>query len=191
MASPVSATVTARVCVTPPGPPSASAVDIVWMESTISRSGRSSSRCPTMAPRSDSAARYSSSRNAAVRSARSRTCPADSSPVTYNTRVAAFAATSSSSVDFPTPGSPASSTTAPGTRPPPSTRSSSDTPVGRARAVSSATSAMRRAGVAGAPAATRLRAGRAGAVSTSVPHVWHDGQRPTHWAVRCSQAVQR
>ena len=46
LASPVSATVTARVCVTPPGAPSASAVDIVWMESTISRSGCSSSRCP-------------------------------------------------------------------------------------------------------------------------------------------------
>ena len=57
------------------------------MESTISRSGASSSRCPRIAPRSDSAARYSSSRNAPVRSARSRTCPADSSPVTYRTRV--------------------------------------------------------------------------------------------------------
>ena len=112
-----------------------------------------------MAPRSDSAARYSSSRSAPVRSARSRTWAADSSPVTYSTRVAALAATSSSSVDFPTPGSPASSTTAPGTSPPPSTRSSSDTPVGRARAVSSATSAMRRAGVVGAPAATRERDG--------------------------------
>ena len=40
-------------------------------------------------------------------------------------------AADSSRVDLPTPGSPASSTTAPGTSPPPSTRSSSATPLGR------------------------------------------------------------
>ena len=45
-------------------------------------------------------------------------------------------------MDLPTPGSPASSTTAPGTIPPPSTRSSSPTPVGRARALSALTSPM-------------------------------------------------
>ena len=38
-------------------------------------------------------------------------------------------AADSSSVDLPTPGSPASSTTAPGVSPPPSTRSSSATPL--------------------------------------------------------------
>ncbi|ETZ98027.1 DNA repair radA domain protein, partial [Mycobacterium kansasii 662] len=37
----------------------------------------------------------------------------------------------SSNVDLPTPGSPASSVTDPGTTPPPSTRSSSSMPVGR------------------------------------------------------------
>ena len=63
-----------------------------------------------------------------MRWARIRTWAADSSPDTYSTRVpprAALAATSSSRVDLPTPGSPASSSTAPGTIPPPSTRSSS------------------------------------------------------------------
>ena len=103
---------------------------------------------------------------------------------------AACAATSSSSVDFPTPGSPASSTTAPGTRPPPSTRSSSATPVGRARAVSSSTSAIRRAGDDGAPAATRLGPAAA-ATCSNVPHAWHDGQRPTHWAACCPHSAQR
>ena len=52
-----------------------------------------------------------------MRSARIRTWAADSSPVTTRLGAsvrAAFAATSSSSVDLPTPGSPASSTTAPG-----------------------------------------------------------------------------
>ena len=42
---------------------------------------------------------------------------------------AVWAATSSSSVLLPTPGSPASRMAAPGTRPPPSTRSSSGTPL--------------------------------------------------------------
>ena len=55
------------------------------------------------------------------------------------------AATSSSSVDLPTPGSPASSTTAPGTRPSPSTRSSSPTPV-RTRAAASASTSLIRVG---------------------------------------------
>jgi hypothetical protein len=44
---------------------------------------------------------------------------------------AVCAATSSSNVDFPTPGSPDSRMAAPGTRPPPSTRSNSPTPVVR------------------------------------------------------------
>ena len=104
---------------------------------------------------------------------------------------ATFAATSSSSVDFPTPGSPASSTTAPGTSPPPSTRSSSATPVGRARAVSSSTSAIRRAGDDGAPAATTLRAPAGAAICSSVPQAWHDGHRPTHCADCCPHSAQR
>src|SRR5680860_487335 len=67
-----------------------------------------------------------------MRSARNRTWAALSSPVTYRTVrecCAARLATSSSRVDLPTPGSPATRTTAPGTRPPPSTRSSSSTGV--------------------------------------------------------------
>ena len=47
LASAVSATVTARVWVTPPGEPSTVAVDMVWMESTTSRPGCSSSMCPS------------------------------------------------------------------------------------------------------------------------------------------------
>ena len=69
-------------------------------------------------------------------SARIRIWPADSSPDRYSARRPASAqrcATSSSSVDLPTPGSPASSVTEPGTRPPPSTRSSSLTPVWKCR----------------------------------------------------------
>ncbi|CFW44741.1 Uncharacterised protein [Bordetella pertussis] len=66
------------------------------------------------------------------RRARSATCSADSSPVTYNTLVVADSEASacSSSVDLPMPGSPPISTTAPATSPPPSTRSNSSSPVG-------------------------------------------------------------
>ncbi len=64
------------------------------------------------------------------RCARIATWAADSSPVTYSAlRSAAIAACDcSSSVDLPMPGSPPINTTEPGTRPPPSTRSSSLNP---------------------------------------------------------------
>ncbi|CAB4993610.1 unannotated protein [freshwater metagenome] len=78
-----------------------------------------------------------------MRSARRRTCEADSSPLTYKTgieRDAVCAATARSSVDLPTPGSPATRIAAPGTKPPPSTRSSSETPVGFALAAERSTS---------------------------------------------------
>ena len=131
LATRIRAAATSRTWLTLPGEPSTSALAMVCTESTTSRSGLTASTWPSTAARSVSAARKRSSRRAPMRSARSRTWAADSSPVTYSARPrsANRAATSSSSVDFPTPGSPASSTTAPGTRPPPSTRSSSSTPV--------------------------------------------------------------
>ncbi len=61
-------------------------------------------------------------------------------------------ATSSSSVDFPTPGSPASSVTEPGTRPPPSTRSSSLMPVWKWRVAPGSIELMGTAGEDGATA---------------------------------------
>ena len=61
------------------------------------------------------------------RAARSFTCAVDSSPVTSSARRSREIAASaiSRSVDFPTPGSPPTRTSEAGTRPPPSTRSSS------------------------------------------------------------------
>ena len=78
-----------------------------------------------------------------MRSARKRTCDADSSPLMYRAGIplpAVCAATDKRRVDLPTPGSPASKIAAPGTKPPPSTRSSSETPVARARAEERSTS---------------------------------------------------
>ena len=65
------------------------------------------------------------------RSARSRTCPAASSPLIYTAcapELASLAAVCSSSVDFPIPGSPPMRIALPGTMPPPSARSNSAMP---------------------------------------------------------------
>ena len=147
---------TSRTWLTPPAEPSTASLAMVCTESTTSRSGETDSTCPRTVARSVSAASSRRGRSAPIRSARMRTWAADSSPVTYSTRCpcdAARDATSRSSVDLPTPGSPASSTAAPPTRPPPSTRSSSSTPVGRTAAGVASTSAMGWAGTATARAA--------------------------------------
>ena len=57
LAYPVSAVVTARTCVTPPVTPSASVVDMVCTESTMTRLGFTSSMWPSAICRSDSPAR--------------------------------------------------------------------------------------------------------------------------------------
>ncbi|CAB5119462.1 unannotated protein [freshwater metagenome] len=91
--------------------------------------------CAMTAPKSVSDAKYKNGSIALIRSARKRTCEADSSPLIYSADRpldAVCAATERRSVDLPTPGSPANKIAAPGTKPPPRTRSSSLTPVGRA-----------------------------------------------------------
>ena len=141
------AAATARTWLVPPAEPSTSAEAMVCTESTISSAGLACSTWPSTAPSSVSAASSKLSAKASMRAARRRTWEADSSPVMYRTLpapvslacLAALAATVSSRVDLPTPGSPASKITAPGTIPPPSTRSSSPTPLGRAWADSALT----------------------------------------------------
>ncbi|CAM5384287.1 hypothetical protein SFUMM280S_10854 [Streptomyces fumanus] len=188
----MSAPATSRTWAMPPGAPSISGEATVCTESRISSDGFTASRWPSTAARSVSAARYRWSCRAPIRSARSRTWLADSSPVTYRVRcssLADLAATSSSSVDLPTPGSPASSTTAPGTSPPPSTRSSSGTPVERAVACRPSTWPMGTAEVVTRPGVVVRTAGAP--YSSIVPHAWHSGQRPSHLAVCQPHSVQR
>ena len=61
-----------------------------------------------------------------MRSARSFTCETDSSPETYKILIVSnFKATCNISVDLPTPGSPPTKITDPGTIPPPKTLSNS------------------------------------------------------------------
>ena len=79
-----------------------------------------------------------------------------------------------SRVDLPTPGSPASSTTAPGTNPSPSTRSSSVTPVS-VRAARSALTWL----IGTAVRAARWRSpgqARGAPTSTTPPQAWHSPQ---------------
>ena len=92
-------------------------------------------------------------------------------------------------MDLPTPGSPASSTTEPGTSPPPSTRSSSSTPVGTARADSTLTCPIGRAGLLTGPGAVVRTAGAD--TSATVPQAWHSPQRPTHFVVAHPHSAQR
>src|SRR4051812_2104131 len=111
-----------------------------------------------------------------------RTWLADSSALTYSTRVpsrAARDATSSSRVDLPTPGSPLSRIAAPGTTPPPSTRSNSAMPLGQCVRDSVPRSVIGRA--ARPSGTTPARTAATGTPrSTTVPHAWHSAQRPTH-----------
>jgi hypothetical protein len=165
---------------------------MVCTESTINIDGFTASTWPSNALSSLSAARYISACRLPVRSARSRTCPADSSPVTYKHRPwlsAHRCAVSSNNVDLPTPGSPASSTTAPGTSPPPSTRSNSLTPVDNARADSMSTSPIGRAADVGAPATMRVTDPLPR--SSMLPQAWHSGQRPSHFATSLPHSAHR
>src|SRR3954469_12039754 len=99
------------------------------------------------------------------------------------------------SVDLPMPGEPPSSTSEPGTRPPPSTRSSSPMPVCSRGTRSTATSRSG-TGRAAAPAPPPPRpaappARGAGArSSTSVFHSPQPGQRPCHFALWAPHAEQ-
>ena len=136
-----------RTCATEPGAELTSAEYIVWIESITQTSGRSASSVASTVSSSVSA-RISTCSAPPRRSARSFTCAADSSPVTSSARrsfdISARAV--SNSVDFPTPGSPPTSTSEAGTSPPPRTRSNSGTPVGIRAASSALTSTRRRSG---------------------------------------------
>ncbi len=81
---------------------------------------------------------------------------------------------------LPTPGSPASRIAAPGTRPPPSTRSSSGTPLLRNDAESTETWAIGTAALVTGPASDRLA--RVVAASATEPQAWHSPHLPTHFA---------
>src|SRR5881296_671081 len=131
------------------------------------------------------------------RSARSRIWSGDSSPDTYSVGTPACssrAAHCSRSVDFPMPGSPPTSTTDPGTMPPPKTKSNSRRPVCHRRTPAPSPRADRRTGgradgeLAGRCARPPVRPTGS---STSVFHAPHASQRPPHFGCSAPQSVQR
>ena len=132
LASRVSCAAHSRTCDTEPGAAVSSPLYSVWIESITATVGFCSDTAAWIASSRISANRLTLPVARPSRRARSATCSADSSPVTYSTEVVSDrdASACSSSVDLPMPGSPPISTTAPATRPPPSTRSNSSRPVG-------------------------------------------------------------
>ncbi|CAB5013821.1 unannotated protein [freshwater metagenome] len=92
-------------------------------------------------------------------------------------------------MDLPTPGSPANKIAAPGTRPPPSTRSNSLTPVDRAIALVRSTSPIGVARWLTAPGTSESLFGAD--ISSTLPHTWHSPQRPTHLFVVHPHSTQR
>ena len=144
------------------------------------------------APNSLSAASHKFLSTALRRSARNLTWAADSSPEIYSEIIflcALSAATLNRRVDFPTPGSPANKIAAPGTKPPPSTRSNSDTPELLAFALSKLTSPIGRAAAVTGPATSDNFLGAA--TSSTDPHAWHSPHRPTHLVLDHPHSLQR
>ncbi len=157
----------------------------------LERRGSGSSRSRIRPERSRSSVAETMSRSVSARmrtspapprrSARSFTCAADSSPVTRATVRSALIARNamSNSVDLPMPGSPLTRTSDAGTRPPPSTRSSSATPVGRRSASVASTSSSRSSGLDAAACAGPLPLRDGAASSRSVPQPSQLGHRPS------------
>lgn len=130
---------------------------------------------------------------ASTRDALMRTWAGDSSPETYRTvefgcALDTDAAVSRRSVDLPIPGSPATSTTEPGTSPPPRTLSNSWNPVGircdwwRSTSVTGVGCGLSWdvADARDAPRRRPLEAMAGSWNSVTVPHCPHSGHRPYH-----------
>src|SRR3989441_4243837 len=130
------------------------------------------------------------------RSARSRIWSGDSSPDTYSAGTPACssrAAHCSRSVDFPIPGSPPTSTTDPGTIPPPKTKSNSRRPVCHrpGRTVGRLESWTGVASFACAFQPSNRPTFRPTGSSTSAFHAPHASQRPPHFGCSAPHSVQR
>ena len=181
-----------------PGAEPAASINMVWIESITTTSGRTSRITSAIVSRFVSLKNESGPHTVPIRLARSLICFNDSSPETYKTFCscpARFRQTCRSRVDFPIPGSPPTSTREPRTTPLPSTRSSSANPV-LVRSVSESSisskltgfacaparfpgAAVSEAAAAYRPAAVPDDAGADGA-STIVFHALHAGHCPIH-----------
>ena len=157
------------------------------MESTTTISGLFSSIVSLICSASVAAVSSTFSPVTPSRLARSFICRGLSSPETYRTRKSSSSVRHicSSTVDLPIPGSPQTRIAAPGTMPPPSTRSSSSMPVwyrtdSSALTVSNAITGEASRCIAGAPffSLPIMRVS-----STNVFQLPQSGQRPCHLAL--------
>src|SRR5271165_3526360 len=151
------------------------------MESTIKARAFKEDAAPTMVSTQVSAISRAVAASSPSRRPRSATCAKDSSPVAYSTGPPPLRAAAACSirVDFPMPGSPPIRVTEPGTRPPPSTRSSSVEPVesrGCSRTACAASDDEASAREAAAPDRAALRGW---AELSSANRVFHSPQ-PAH-----------
>ena len=176
-----------------------SALCTVCTESMARTAGAARSASARMRSSAVSARSERPGATAPTRRARIATWATDSSPLAYSTAAPARSAMPCSicdkSVDLPIPGSPPSRTSDPGTTPPPSTRSSSPSPVvsrpvtGSSSASATATGAARAAPPAAAP---WPRTGpRAATSSTRLFHSPQPAQRPCQRPSSCPHAWQR
>ena len=181
-----------------PGAEAMSLLYIVCTESMIRISGfRSSTLCVT-ALISVSARTKRSSLDTPSRCERILSWRWLSSPVTYRIFASGILPhICSSSVDFPMPGAPPTSTSEPRTAPPPRTRSISAMPVEKRISSSSSSCATGFGTLRRVPAiftaallAAALPDGAEGA-STIVFHAPHAGQRPNHFPVSLPHSVQK
>src|SRR5258708_5439377 len=128
------------------------------------------------------------------RSARRRSWSGDSSPETYSVEtpwLSSLAAHCISSVDLPIPGSPPTSTTEPGTIPPPSTKSNSARPVFHRPTAPPATSDRRMGGWPDGALRSADPPIRPTASSTSAFHAPHASHFPPHFGWSAPHSVQR
>src|SRR5437773_9227144 len=149
-----------------------------------------------MASRRVSPSTWTAPASSLSRTARRRICSGDSSPDTYSVGTPALssrAAHCSSRVDFPMPGSPPTSTTDPGTVPPPNTKSNSSRPVFHLARAPLVRADKRTGGLADACRAclTARPPERPTASSTSVFHAPQASHRPAHFGCSAPQSVQR
>ena len=184
-----------RTWVTVPAVDPSSGSRTVWIESTTTTSGSRSAIARSTFGSEVSESSHNPGSSAPRRSARRRTCCADSSADTSRALmpVAAIVATAwRRSVDLPIPGSPPTSVTEPGTSPPVITRSSSASPVALGAAAAVSTSAIGRGASTAWPAVAARRPLSAGTVSsTNVFQASHDGHRPLHRSATLPHSVQR
>ena len=197
LASCISAMVQSFTWLTLPAGESSASLYSVWMESTISTSGRSRRTDSSTSPKFVSEMTNRLGFSTRKRLARSFNWCSDSSPDTYSTleNSQSLLQICSISVDLPMPGAPPTSTSEPLTAPPPRTRSNSPMPVGNRISSSAFSSVTGQARRIPCPARTVFpalfkMAFVASGCSTMVFQAPQAGHFPAHFAVSLPHSVQ-